>query len=163
DITDRKRAERALREGEQHFRTLADAAPVLIWMSDVSRQCTYFNKRWLEFTGRDQAEVVGYGWATGVPPDDVVRSVAFYAGSFERHEPFVMEYRLRRADGAYRWILDEGVPRYDTSSVFAGYIGSCIDITERKRVEEAIRESEARLKLMAQVVPEIIWTALPDG
>lgn len=137
DITERHRAEKAAAESEQRFRLVADTAPVLIWMSGTDKLCNYFNKTWLEFTGRSLEEELGNGWAEGVHPDDLERCLQTYTQSFERRERFEMEYRLRQRDGEYRWIFDVGVPRYSEDGSFAGYIGSCVDVTERKRTDEA--------------------------
>lgn len=136
DVTDRWLAEQELRESEQRFRAMADNAPVLIWLSGLDGQCFYFNKVWLDFTGRSLEQEMGDGWAEGVHPDDLQRCLDTYLSAFDRRQEFTMEYRLRRQDGEYRWILDNGVPRYDDQGTFYGYIGSCIDITERHEVEE---------------------------
>jgi PAS domain S-box-containing protein len=144
DISERKYAERVLRESEERFRNMADTAPVMIWVSGPDRLCTFFNKAWLAFTGRTMEQESGNGWAEGVHPDDLGRCVAHYCSSFDARQTFQMEYRLRRADGQYRWVLDNGVPRFASGGIFAGYIGSCIDITELRRTQE---ESLARQKL----------------
>ena len=136
DITERKRAEAKLRESEERFRNMADTAPVLIWVSGPDKLCTFFNKVWLEFTGRTMEQELGDGWTKGVHPDDVDRCLATYSAAFDAHRRFRMEYRLRREDGEYRWILDDGAPRFASGGIFAGYIGSCIDITEKRRAEE---------------------------
>src|SRR5690606_20539589 len=106
DVTDRKQAEAALRESEARFRQLADSAPVLIWVSDEHNRGTYFNRRWLEFTGRTMEEELGFGWAEAIHPDDLEAAVAFCQHHFDARAPFRMEFRLRRADGQYRWLLD---------------------------------------------------------
>jgi len=137
DVTERQHAEETLRESETRFRFVADAAPVMIWMSGTDKLCTYFNKPWLDFTGRTSEEEIGNGWVDGVHKDDAHRCFETYTHSFDRRESFEMEYRLQRHDGEYRWILDIGVPRYGRDGSFAGYIGSCIDVTERRRAEEA--------------------------
>lgn len=139
DITDRKRAEEALRESEERFRAMANTAPVMIWMSGADRLCTFFNKGWLDFTGRTLERELGNGWAEGVHRDDFDRCIRVYVDAFEVRQEFSMEYRLRRYDGEYCWVLDTGVPRFATDGMFLGYIGSAIDITERKRAEERFR------------------------
>jgi len=144
DITERKRAEQALRESEERFRTLADATPVLIWGSDTEKQCNYFNKQWLDFTGRTIEQEKGNGWTQNVHPDDLEPCLETYVTAVEARSPFTMEYRLRRHDGKYRWVLDNGVPRFAPDGIFSGYIGSCIDITDRKRIEEELRKSDRR-------------------
>jgi PAS domain S-box-containing protein len=139
DVTGRHRTEEALRESEDRFRTLADAAPVLLWMSEPDGRCTFFNRTWLEFTGRMMEEELGWGWADGVHPDDLERCVHFYRANLAARTPFRMEYRLRRADGEFRWLVDTGVPRFTPDGSFAGFIGSCMDINERHEAEEQQR------------------------
>ena len=111
---------------------MADTAPVLVWRADTANLCDFVNRPWLEFTGRTMEQELGTGWAESVWPEDLDRSVRTCASAFEARQPFRMEFRLRRADGAYRWVLDTGVPRYGPDGSFAGYIGSCLDITERR-------------------------------
>jgi PAS domain S-box-containing protein len=155
DATDRsrveelKKTEAILRQSEERFRLVADTAPVLIWQSGTDKLCTYFNKPWLEFTGRSLEQEFGNGWAKGVHQEDLQRCLDTYTQSFDRREQFRMEYRLRRHDGEYRWMLDIGVPRYTEEGSFAGYIGSCIDITERTRAEEALAEMNRTLVAQA--------------
>jgi PAS domain S-box-containing protein len=134
-IEEEKRSQSALRESEVRFRNVADTAPVLVWMSDTSKSCTFFNKGWLEFTGRTFKQELGNGWTAGVHAEDLDRCLGVYGKSFDAREPFTMEYRLRRNDGEYRWVLDNGIPRLDANGVFLGYIGSCIDITAQKQAE----------------------------
>ena len=145
DMTERKHADDALRESEERFRNMADSAPVMIWVSSLGKLCTFFNKPWLDFTGHAMEQELGDGWASGVHPTDVNGCLATYNSSFDARRAFQMEYRLRRADGNYRWVLDNGAPLY-RGGEFAGFIGSCIDITEQKLTEERLRESEQRLK-----------------
>jgi PAS domain S-box-containing protein len=135
-----------LRESDERFRIVADFAPVLIWMSGTDKLCHFFNKPWLDFTGRSLDQELGNGWAEGVHPDDMQACLKTYVQAFETREPFVMQYRLKRNDGEYRWLLDKGVPRYEREGDFAGYIGSCVDITEQKMAEEALAKSYAEIK-----------------
>lgn len=144
DVTDRKQTEEAIRESERRFRTMADNAPVLIWVSDTSGGCTYFNRQWLKFTGRPLEAELGDGWMEGVHPDDREDCDAAFRLARAPRKPFRVEYRLRRHDGEYRWLVDEGVPRFLENGTFTGYIGSCIDITERKKYEQGLRESDRR-------------------
>ena len=147
DITDRKLIENALKESEHRFRTMADNAPVLIWISGLDKLCFFFNKVWLDFTGRTLEQEMGNGWAEGIHPDDFQYCLDIYVSSFDARRPFSMEYRLRRYDGEFRWILDNGVPRFDEDGVFLGYIGSCMDITELKQLNQKLSESQQRLEL----------------
>jgi PAS domain S-box-containing protein len=144
DITERKRAETAIRESEERFRHMADAAPVMIWVSGPDKHCTFFNKPWLDFRGRDLEQELGRGWVEGVHPDDRDRGLAIFNSAFDSRRPFQKECRLRRADGEYRWVLDHGAPLY-RGGEFAGFIGSCIDITGQKLIEERLRANEAQL------------------
>jgi two-component system sensor kinase FixL len=139
DVTKRKIAEEELRESEERFRTVANAAPVMIWMSGTEKLYTFFNKGWLEFTGRTMEQELGNGWSEGIHSDDMEHCLKIYGSSFDAWQPFTMEYRLRRNDGEYRWVLDSGTPRFASDGAFLGYIGSCFDITERKLAEEKFR------------------------
>jgi PAS domain S-box-containing protein len=159
DITERKRVEEQLRESEARFRAVADAAPVMIWMSGPDKLCTFFNKGWLDFTGRALEQELGNGWADGVHRDDFDRCLEIYAKAFDARQEFTMEYRLRRFDGEYCWVLDNGVPRLDPDGTFLGYIGTCIDISERKRAEESVRESEKRIRMLLETTNAIPWEA----
>jgi PAS domain S-box-containing protein len=156
-IQERRIAESELRESESRFRIVADAAPVLIWMSGVDKLCTFFNKPWLEFTGRSLKQELGNGWAEGVHPDDLQRCLKVYTEAFDARKPFVMQYRLRRNDGQFRWVSDEGLPRYDAEGTFAGCIGSAIDVTELVNKDAALKESEERMRLAAEAVSMGIW------
>ena len=135
---DRVRAEKALKESETHFRTLADNGQALIWTSGVDMKCDYFNKPWLKFTGRTLEQELGDGWTEGVHPGDLQHCISVYENSFDRREKFSLEYRLRHISGAYRWVQDDGTPRYNSVGEFIGYIGHCLDITERKNSQEEL-------------------------
>ena len=141
----RKRAEEALRESERRFRNMADTAPVMIWVSGPDRLCDYLNQQWLDFTGRTLEEEVGSGRGEGIHPDDRERCLETYNSAFDRREPFTMEYRLRRADGQFRWVIDTGTARLSSDGSFLGYIGSCFDISERKAAEEALKSLSGQL------------------
>ncbi|HYE78389.1 MAG TPA: PAS domain S-box protein [bacterium] len=149
DITERVKAETELRESEERFRHLADTAPVLIWMSGVDKLAYYFNQPWLDFRGRTLEQELGYGWTEGVHPEDLPDCLDTYTSAFESRQPFEVEYRLRRHDGEYRWVLNRGTPRFSFTGDFIGYIGSCIDITERRRAEEAQRFLSEASSLLA--------------
>lgn len=138
DITERKKAEMELQESEAHFRFVSESAQAMIWISDRDKLCTWFNKVWLDFTGRTLDEECGIGWSNGVHPDDRQRCLETYISHFDRREPFSMEYRLRRHDGEYRWVMDKGAPSTSPEGEFEGFIGSCFDITERKQSEVAL-------------------------
>jgi PAS domain S-box-containing protein len=136
DITGRKIAEAKLHESEERFRNLADCAPVLLWLSGRDRLCEFFNQTWLAFTGRSLDQEIGNGWAQGVHPDDLQNCLNTYRSAFDAHRSFQMEYRLRRYDGEYRWVMDAGVPRFGLDGEFMGYVGSAVDITATKQDEE---------------------------
>ncbi|HKT17002.1 MAG TPA: ATP-binding protein [Stellaceae bacterium] len=128
-------------DAQLSFERLMDAAPVMIWVSGPDKRCTWFNRPWLDFTGRTMGEELGDGWASGVHRDDLERCLDIYTANFDRRTPFRMEYRLRGADGEFRWILDNGVPRFDPDGTFLGYIGSCIDINAIKTAELGLRDT----------------------
>ena len=144
DISERKRADHALRESEQRFRAIADSAPALIWMAGAGREWTFVNQVWLDFTGRTPEQEFGDGWTAGLHPDDLQACLDRYARAFDAHAPFTMEYRLQRHDGEYRWMLQNGRPRFDYEGSFLGFIGSCIDITERVEMEHRLAETTQR-------------------
>ena len=140
----RRRAEQSLRESEGRFRVLANAAPVMIRISGIDALATDFNVPWSTFTGRDLEQERGHGWSDGIHPDDV-RCLETYRQAFERREPYRIEYRLRRADGEYRWMLDSGQPRFMPDGAFAGYIGSAIDISELRAARATLSSLNRRL------------------
>ena len=138
DISDRKQAESALREREVQYRNLADSGTALIWTSGEDKLCNYFNQPWLNFTGRTLEQEMGNGWVEGVHPDDADRCIQIYISSFDKHEPFEMEYRLKHISGEYRWLQDMGTPNFNSEGDFVGYIGHCFDITDHKKLEAEI-------------------------
>ncbi|MDZ8263843.1 PAS domain S-box protein [Nostoc sp. ChiQUE01b] len=162
-LRERQQAEAALRESEARFRQMADTTPILVWMSGTDTLCNYFNQFWLDFTGRTLEQEMGNGWAEGVHPDDFQRCLDTYINAFDAQQKFTMEYRLRRFDGEHRWLLDTGVPRLTPTGEFLGYIGSCVDIHDRKLAEEALRDSEERYRILTEVSPQAIWMGDRDG
>ena len=135
----------SVQESERRFRLVANTAPVMIWMSGPDKLCNYFNQPWLDFTGRSLEAELGNGWSEGIHPDDLKDCLGTYTLAFDLRESFRMEYRLRRHDGEYRWVLAIGVPRLSLDGSFAGYIGSCLDITDHKLAEEALANVGRRL------------------
>jgi PAS domain S-box-containing protein len=138
---------RRIEETESRFRTMADHAPVLLWMAGRDGLCDFFNETWLRFTGRTLDQELGNGWAEGVHPEDFARCMQIFLDAFVARRPFAMEYRLLRHDGEYRWIFDQGAPRFDGDGAFVGFIGSCVDIT-------AQHEARAALGRLNQVLEE---------
>jgi len=157
DSTDLSRTARLLQESEERFRRMADAAPVLLWESGTDGLCNYFNKPWLDFTGRTLEQESENGWTEGVHPEDFQSCQETYLEAFGAWREFKMEYRLRRADGEYRWLLDHGVPRFTPDGSFLGFIGSCVDITERKQKDEELRRLAERLSLATKAGGVGIW------
>lgn len=149
DVTESQKAEQALRESEERFRTMANAAPVLIWTSNPNKQADYFNKSWLDFTGRAFEQELGAGWAQAVHPDDLDDVMRTFNAAHDKRFPFEMQFRMRRADGDYRWVINHGVPRFAPDGTFQGFIGSCLDITDRKiaqaELERRVKERTAEL------------------
>jgi PAS domain S-box-containing protein len=140
----KREATEALGENDPGFRTLADTVPIMIWISGTDKLCTWFNRQWLNFVGRTLEQELGNGWVEGVHADDVARCFDTCLQGFDARLPFTRSFRLKRRDGAYRWVLDKAVPLFAPSGHFTGYMGCCIDITEQKQVEEALREADRR-------------------
>jgi two-component system CheB/CheR fusion protein len=156
DISERKRNEAALRDSEGRFRIMADSAPVLVWRAGPDKLCNWVNRGWLEFTGRAAGDVLGEGWTAVVHPDDLPGFLRDYQAAFDARKPFEIEFRMRRADGAYRHLLERGVPLFDNSGQFLGYIASCIDITERtqfeRELDQARREADSANRSKSEFV-----------
>jgi PAS domain S-box-containing protein len=148
DITKRKAAEAALAESEARFRNLADNAPVMVWVTGPDGACSYLSRSWYEFTGQSEATGLGLGWLDATHPDDRVGAERAFLAASAAREPFRLEYRLRRADGAYRWAIDAAAPRFDPDGAFLGYVGSVIDITDRKAAEDGLRRLNETLEAL---------------
>lgn len=143
---------------KNEYQALVEQAPILIWRAGPDALCNYFNERWLSFRGRTMEEEFGNGWAEGVHPDDFDRCLKIYLDNFNARTVFEMEYRLMRHDGQYRWIFDRGVPFYSENGEFAGFIGSCIDITEKIEAQEALKAAqEAEITSLQGLLPICMW------
>ena len=153
DVTKLKQIEQALRESESRFRRMADSAPVFIWMSGLDGHCTYHNQPWLEFVGQTLEEALTNGWPNGIHPDDLQPCLDTYMAAFKVRQSFTIEYRHRGKDGEYHWLFDTGVPLFNDDNSFLGYIGSGIDITDRKRAMEALRDALQKLNFHVENTP----------
>lgn len=163
DITEQKNTFHVLMESEERFRIIANSAPVMIWMSGTDRFADFFNTSWLEFTGRTIEQERGDGWLENVHPDDKEYCIEIYHRSFRAKRPFYVEYRLKRKDGAYRYISDNAVPRFDGNGTFIGFISACRDIDDEKRFNQKVRESELLFKTIANVSPVGLWMTDATG
>ncbi|MBX3032716.1 MAG: PAS domain S-box protein [Bdellovibrionaceae bacterium] len=150
DITNRRKKENLIRESERRFRLMADMAPVMIWVTGRDQHCTWCNQCWLDFTGRTLEQEKGTGWADGVHPEDLERCLEIYGKAFEERRDFTLEYRLRRHDGQYRWLLARGTPLYDENDEFSGYVGSCVDLHDQKEAQETLRRTHDELEHLVQ-------------
>jgi PAS domain S-box-containing protein len=148
----RRRVEAALRESEAHFRVMADSAPVMIWKSDTQGKCDFVNTPVLRFSGRTLEEELGDGWTQVIHADDRANCLNAFAKAVSERDTFRMEYRARRCDGEYRWIFATGLPRWDSDGVFAGHIGSCLDITDRRQAEQALQETHRELSRLSRLI-----------
>jgi PAS domain S-box-containing protein len=162
DITERKRVEEELRASEARFREVANAAPVMIWMADATGTVGFFNQRWYEFTGKP-VEQLDSSWWDSVHADDREASVDIWRDTIASGEVYEHEYRLRRADGQYRWVFDRGTPRFVADGQLAGYIGITVDITERKEWEDELRASRARILEAQDIARRRLERNLHDG
>lgn len=162
-LTDASRhAEASLRESERRFRTLADTAPVFIWMTDCKARAVFFNKAWVDFTGLTLQEALGSGWAQRMHPADVEMTKALWQSASAKRDSFEVECRMRRYDDEYRWIFSRGVPRYASTGEYLGYVGSSIDVTDRRLQEQALRRSEERYREVIESQTEFVCRLLPD-
>ena len=162
DVTDEKTKELELKESVELFQTMADNVPAMIWMSGTDKFEDYFNKTWLQFTGRTREEESNEGWLDSVHPDDIKRCIDTYNASFKEQKRFYTEYRLRRHDGEYRWIADNSVPRISAEGEFLGFISACMDIDDQKRFREKILESELLFKTISNASPAALWMTNED-
>lgn len=156
DIEDMRRAAEALRESEGRFRATADDAPVAIWETNADHVGTFASRGWQELTGQDPAEAIGAGWLLMTHPDDAAMTEVAFRTANDRREGVDFDYRLRRADGAYRWATDRGRPRFGPAGEYLGMVGVVFDIDARKRAEEALRESEERFRTLVEYLPDAI-------
>jgi PAS domain S-box-containing protein len=157
DITEEKTKEEELKESVELFETMADNVPAMIWMSGTDKFEDYFNKTWLQFTGRTLEQECNEGWLENVHRDDVKNCIDTYNASFKEQKGFYTEYRLLRHDGQYRWISDNSVPRFSNDGEFLGFISACIDIDDQKRFREKIQESELLFKTISNASPAALW------
>ena len=164
-VTELNRTAQKLQESEGRFRRMADSAPVLLWEAGADGLCHYFNKPWLDFTGRGLEQELGNGWTENVHPDDLKTCLRTYRLALQSQREFKMEYRLRRADGEFRWLQDHGVPRFTPDRSFLGFIGSCLDITEIREAKQDREKLLDRLLKIATLVPGVIYQyrLRPDG
>ena len=142
DVTETKRVRR---DREEQFRFIADTVPVVVWMSDTGKACTYLNQTWLNLTGQPPDAALGTGWKDQIHPEDVDQCWEIFASAFDRRDPFQMDFRLRRHDGDYRSMVSTGAPKYHADGSFAGYTGFAIDVTERRQAAEALAAINQRL------------------
>jgi PAS domain S-box-containing protein len=157
DITETKTAEQEVEFTRDFYISMLEDFPALIWLSGTDANCYYFNKTWLDFTGRTIDQEQSHGWTEGVHPDDVDRCLTTYTESFRARNAFTMEYRLKRYDGEYRWIMDFGKPLYNADGTFSGYLGACYDITEQRDAAERLAENQNFIQKMADTTPGLLY------
>lgn len=145
------------------FAKVLKNAPMLVWMADADGAVTFVNRKWLTFTGRRLCDELGDGWAAGVHADDRGECLALYLAALRRRRPFALEYRLRRADGVYRWIHDSGLPLHEEDGTFAGYVGSCVDVTEQREGTAVLERTVEQLRLVSVNTDEMIYRLRPTA
>lgn len=163
DVTESTRLTRELRISEQRFRDVADAAPVMLWLTDEQHGCTFLNRGWREFTGQLDEQGLGNGWTEPLHPDDRERVTQMFLEAASRRAPFRVDFRLRRIDGEYRWCIGTGHPRFDSDGAFVGYIGSVLEVHERKEAERELSEREERFRTLADNMSQFAWMADATG
>jgi PAS domain S-box-containing protein len=163
DMTERKIAEVRLRDSEAHFRAMANAAPAMLWITEPGGRCSFLSTRWYEYTGQSEGEGLGYGWLDAVHPDDRESSRVALGRADVRREAFSIDHRVRRSDGVYRWVIDQGRPRFDAAGNFAGFVGSVIDMHAQRKALEAFHESEQRFRALADNISQFAWMADAGG
>lgn len=163
DIHAMKKAEQALRNSEALFRNIADTAPAMLWTTNPDGSCSFLSQGWYEYTGQKREEAKGFGWFNAVHPADRKTSARTFRKASSRRKKFAFDFRVRRADGQYRWAIDAGRPRFGIDGEFQGYIGSVIDVHKRKQAEETLRESEERFHTLADNMSQFAWMADPGG
>ena len=163
DLTERKATDAVLRESEARFRNMADHAPVMMWVTEPDGYCSYLNRGWYDFTGQTEAEALGFGWLKAVHPDDAAAAERAFVEANAKAANFRVDYRLRRADGVYRWAIDAASPRFGAEGQFIGFVGSVIDIDERREAEDALRERSEEFFTLADNIPALAWMAYANG
>lgn len=163
DVTEQRIAENRLRDSEQYFHYLTDTVPAIIWITGLDGQCTYLNKTWYDYTGQKDREGEGFGWIKALHPDDVEPARKTFLDANSKHKSFVFLYRLKVKDGSYRWAKDYGSPRFSPEGKYEGMIGSVVDVHEETITASKIKESEKQFRLLADTVPQLVWTADVDG
>ena len=163
DVTERSQSQDALRESEARFRNMADHAPLIMWVTEPDGYCSYLNRRWYEFTGQTEEEALGLGWTKATHPDDEKSAGDAFLAATAAQGPFRIEYRLRRADGTYRWMIDAAAPRFADDGRFLGHVGSVIDIDERREMEDALREANGLLAAVMEAVPGVVYAKDQSG
>ena len=163
DMNERRRQQVQLQEREAYFQSLVDNSPAMIWITDQEAHCTYLSKSWYDYTGRSPEQDLGFGWLENIHPADYPAASAMYSKATAARGFLSIDYRLRRHDGTYRWAVDIGHPRFDAEGNFVGYIGTVIDVHDQKLAAEQLAESQQELEALTRFIPQIIWTALPDG